>query len=113
VLDDGGDATKILHDRHPDLLAGIRGISEETTAGVNRLYAMMGDGSLKVPAIVNYSVTKSKFEQSGILTVSITWVIASLSGLRFSELPTARQSSEAPQGHRSMPPYPAAGSATM
>ena len=51
VLDDGGDATKILHDRHPDLLAGIRGISEETTTGVNRLYAMMGDGSLKAPAI--------------------------------------------------------------
>ena len=41
VLDDGGDATKILHDRYPDLLAGIRGISEETTTGVNRLYAMM------------------------------------------------------------------------
>ena len=45
VLDDGGDATKILHDRHPDLLAGIRGISEETTTGVNRLYAMMGYGN--------------------------------------------------------------------
>jgi S-adenosylhomocysteine hydrolase len=56
------DATKILHDRHPDLLAGIRGISEETTTGVNRLYAMMG-GSLKAPAInVNDSVTKSKFD---------------------------------------------------
>src|SRR5215831_14827135 len=63
VLDDGGDATKILHDKHPDLLAGIRGISEETTTGVNRLYAMMGDGSLKAPAInVNDSVTKSKFD---------------------------------------------------
>jgi adenosylhomocysteinase len=63
VLDDGGDATKILHDRHPDLLAGIRGISEETTTGVNRLYAMMGDGSLKAPAFnVNDSVTKSKFD---------------------------------------------------
>ena len=63
VLDDGGDATKILHDRHPDLLAGIRGISEETTTGVNRLYAMMRDGSLKAPAInVNDSVTKSKFD---------------------------------------------------
>ena len=61
VLDDGGDATKILHDRHPDRLAGIRGISEETTIGVNRLYAMMG--SLKAPAInVNDSVTKSKFD---------------------------------------------------
>src|SRR6201982_2398835 len=63
VLDDGGDATKILHDRHPDLLDEIRGISEETTTGVNRLYAMMGDGSLKAPAInVNDSVTKSKFD---------------------------------------------------
>jgi adenosylhomocysteinase len=63
VLDDGGDATKILHDKHPDLLAGIRGISEETTTGVNRLYDMMRDGSLKAPAInVNDSVTKSKFD---------------------------------------------------
>jgi adenosylhomocysteinase len=63
VLDDGGDATKILHDKHPDLLAGIRGISEETTTGVNRLYTMMGDGSLKAPAFnVNDSVTKSKFD---------------------------------------------------
>ena len=63
VLDDGGDATKILHDRHPDLLKGIRGISEETTTGVNRLYAMMRDGSLKAPAFnVNDSVTKSKFD---------------------------------------------------
>jgi len=63
VLDDGGDATKILHDAHPDLLAGIRGISEETTTGVNRLYGMMRDGSLKAPAInVNDSVTKSKFD---------------------------------------------------
>jgi adenosylhomocysteinase len=63
VLDDGGDATKILHDAHPDLLAEIRGISEETTTGVNRLYAMMRDGSLKAPAFnVNDSVTKSKFD---------------------------------------------------
>jgi adenosylhomocysteinase len=63
VLDDGGDATKILHDKHPGLLEGIRGISEETTTGVNRLYVMMGDGSLKAPAInVNDSVTKSKFD---------------------------------------------------
>src|ERR1700741_3467110 len=63
VLDDGGDATKILHDKHPDLLAGIRGISEETTTGVNRLFAMMRDGSLKAPAFnVNDSVTKSKFD---------------------------------------------------
>src|SRR6266481_1832349 len=47
VLDDGGDATKILHDKHPGLLEQISGISEETTTGVNRLYAMMRDGSLR------------------------------------------------------------------
>jgi adenosylhomocysteinase len=63
VLDDGGDATKILHDKHPDLLKNVRGISEETTTGVHRLYEMMRDGSLKVPAFnVNDSVTKSKFD---------------------------------------------------
>ena len=63
VLDDGGDATKILHDRHPGLLEEIRGISEETTTGVNRLYEMMREGSLGAPAInVNDSVTKSKFD---------------------------------------------------
>jgi adenosylhomocysteinase len=63
VLDDGGDATKVLHDKYPDLLASIRGISEETTTGVNRLYEMMRKGDLKAPAInVNDSVTKSKFD---------------------------------------------------
>ncbi len=63
VLDDGGDATKILHDKHPHLMRGIRGISEETTTGVNRLYEMMRQGTLKAPAInVNDSVTKSKFD---------------------------------------------------
>ncbi|HEX6841725.1 MAG TPA: adenosylhomocysteinase [Stellaceae bacterium] len=63
VLDDGGDATKILHDKHPDLLKEVRGISEETTTGVHRLYEMMRAGTLKVPAInVNDSVTKSKFD---------------------------------------------------
>jgi adenosylhomocysteinase len=63
VLDDGGDATKILHDKHPDLLEEIRGISEETTTGVNRLYDMVRDGSLRAPAFnVNDSVTKSKFD---------------------------------------------------
>ena len=63
VLDDGGDATKILHDKYPDLLAGVRGISEETTTGVHRLYEMMKAGELQVPAInVNDSVTKSKFD---------------------------------------------------
>ena len=63
VLDDGGDATKIIHDRHPQLLGDIRGISEETTTGVNRLYDMVRDGTLKAPAFnVNDSVTKSKFD---------------------------------------------------
>src|SRR5580693_2492201 len=63
ILDDGGDATKIVHDRHPQLLPEIRGISEETTTGVHRLYEMMREGTLKVPAFnVNDSVTKSKFD---------------------------------------------------
>jgi adenosylhomocysteinase len=63
ILDDGGDATKIIHDSHPELLAEIRGISEETTTGVHRLYDMMRAGALKVPAFnVNDSVTKSKFD---------------------------------------------------
>src|ERR1700724_225638 len=63
VLDDGGDATKITHDSHPHLLSEIRGISEETTTGVHRLYEMMREGTLKVPAFnVNDSVTKSKFD---------------------------------------------------
>jgi adenosylhomocysteinase len=63
VLDDGGDLTVLLHDKHPDLLKDIRGISEETTTGVHRLYEMMKAGKLLVPAInVNDSVTKSKFD---------------------------------------------------
>jgi adenosylhomocysteinase len=63
VLDDGGDATRLLHERHPGMLNEIRGISEETTTGVNRLYEMMRKGTLKAPAInVNDSVTKSKFD---------------------------------------------------
>ena len=63
ILDDGGDATKIIHDRYPELLREIRGISEETTTGVNRLYEMVRDGTLKAPAFnVNDSVTKSKFD---------------------------------------------------
>src|SRR5580692_6701219 len=63
ILDDGGDATKIIHDSHPELLAEIRGVSEETTTGVHRLYEMMRSGALKIPAFnVNDSVTKSKFD---------------------------------------------------
>ncbi|BAF61796.1 adenosylhomocysteinase [Candidatus Vesicomyidisocius calyptogenae] len=61
VLDDGGDLTQILHEKYPEMLANIHGISEETTTGVHRLLEMMKEGSLKVPAInVNDSVTKSK-----------------------------------------------------
>lgn len=61
LLDDGGDLTELLHDKYPAMLNTIHGISEETTTGVHRLYEMMKDGSLKVPAInVNDSVTKSK-----------------------------------------------------
>ncbi len=63
ILDDGGDATKLLHDKYPDLLANVKGISEETTTGVHRLWEMAKSGELKVPAInVNDSVTKSKFD---------------------------------------------------
>ncbi|HZN57980.1 MAG TPA: adenosylhomocysteinase [Planctomycetota bacterium] len=63
ILDDGGDLTHMVHAKHPQLLSGIRGISEETTTGVRRLYQMFERGELKVPAInVNDSVTKSKFD---------------------------------------------------
>lgn len=63
ILDDGGDLTQILHDEYPDLLKNIKGVSEETTTGVHRLYEMHKHGKLKVPAInVNDSVTKSKFD---------------------------------------------------
>jgi len=63
VLDDGGDLTKVLHEKYPELLKDVKGISEETTTGVHRLYEMMKSGALKVPAInVNDSVTKSKFD---------------------------------------------------
>ena len=63
ILDDGGDATKVMHEKFPDLLDNIRGITEETTTGVHRLYEMAKAGKLRVPAInVNDSVTKSKFD---------------------------------------------------
>ena len=65
ILDDGGDLTVIAHKKHPELFGGdaIRGLSEETTTGVHRLYEMAKKGTLKVPAInVNDSVTKSKFD---------------------------------------------------
>lgn len=63
LLDDGGDLTAIIHDEYPELLADIRGVSEETTTGVMRLYEMAKENRLKMPAInVNDSVTKSKFD---------------------------------------------------
>jgi len=63
ILDDGGDLTRIIHEKYPALLNEIRGISEETTTGVHRLYVMEKEGKLKIPAInVNDSVTKSKFD---------------------------------------------------
>ncbi len=63
ILDDGGDLTAMCYNRFPELLSGIRGISEETTTGVHRLYQMHAQGKLTMPAInVNDSVTKSKFD---------------------------------------------------
>jgi adenosylhomocysteinase len=63
ILDDGGDVTAIMHDKYPEALKDVRGISEETTTGVHRLYEMAKKGKLLVPAInVNDSVTKSKFD---------------------------------------------------
>ncbi|TGZ64869.1 hypothetical protein CRM22_006158 [Opisthorchis felineus] len=63
ILDDGGDLTNLVHDKYPELLEGIKGISEETTTGVHNLYRMFRKNELKCPAInVNDSVTKSKFD---------------------------------------------------
>jgi adenosylhomocysteinase len=63
ILDDGGDLTNMVFDRFPQLVAGIKGLSEETTTGVHRLYERMKNGTLLLPAInVNDSVTKSKFD---------------------------------------------------
>jgi adenosylhomocysteinase len=63
ILDDGGDLTAIMHDKYPELMKAVRGISEETTTGVKRLYDMAKAGTLECPAInVNDSVTKSKFD---------------------------------------------------
>merc|ERR1719452_451105 len=63
ILDDGGDLTNLIHEKYPQYLKGIKGLSEETTTGVHNLYKMFKNGKLKVPAInVNDSVTKSKFD---------------------------------------------------
>lgn len=63
ILDDGGDLTNMVFDNYPELIKGIKGLSEETTTGVHRLYERMKNGTLHIPAInVNDSVTKSKFD---------------------------------------------------
>jgi len=63
ILDDGGDLTAYVHEKHPELLSSIKGITEETTTGVHHLYKMIEEKTLKVPAMnVNDSVTKSKFD---------------------------------------------------
>jgi len=63
ILDDGGDLTNIVFDKYPELIKHIKGLSEETTTGVHRLYERMANGTLHIPAInVNDSVTKSKFD---------------------------------------------------
>ena len=63
ILDDGGDLTGYVHEKHSELLADVKGVTEETTTGVHKLYKMIEDGELKIPAInVNDSVTKSKFD---------------------------------------------------
>jgi len=63
ILDDGGDLTNMVFDKYPELVKGIKGLSEETTTGVHRLYERMANGTLPIPAInVNDSVTKSKFD---------------------------------------------------
>ncbi|MDD0854226.1 adenosylhomocysteinase [Halobacteriovorax sp. GB3] len=63
ILDDGGDLTNMVHDKYPELIEAIKGLSEETTTGVHRLYERVQKGTLKMPAInINDSVTKSKFD---------------------------------------------------
>jgi len=63
ILDDGGDLTALVHDKYPELLKDVKGVSEETTTGVHHLYKLFKEGKLKIPAInVNDAVTKSKFD---------------------------------------------------
>jgi len=64
ILDDGGDLTNLVHEKYPQYIDGIKGLSEETTTGVHNLYKMLKNGTLKIPAInVNDSVTKVKHAQ--------------------------------------------------
>ena len=71
ILDDGGDLTNLVHDKYPELLPGIKGVSEETTTGVHNLYKRLKNDSLKLPAFnVNDSVTKvNKADEFNSLTI--------------------------------------------
>ena len=88
ILDDGGDLTLWIHNRHPELFSGpdpIRGLSEETTTGVHRLYEMFKKGTLKCPAMnVNDSVTKSKFDNTYGCRESLTDGIKRATGVMFA-----------------------------
>jgi adenosylhomocysteinase len=88
ILDDGGDLTLWVHNRHPELFGGsdpIRGLSEETTTGVHRLYEMFKKGTLKCPAMnVNDSVTKSKFDNTYGCRESLTDGIKRATGVMFA-----------------------------
>jgi adenosylhomocysteinase len=88
ILDDGGDLTIWIHNRHPELFGGpdpIRGLSEETTTGVHRLYEMFKKGTLKCPAMnVNDSVTKSKFDNTYGCRESLTDGIKRATGVMFA-----------------------------
>jgi adenosylhomocysteinase len=88
ILDDGGDLTLWIHNKHPELFSGadpIRGLSEETTTGVHRLYEMFKKGTLKCPAMnVNDSVTKSKFDNTYGCRESLTDGIKRATGVMFA-----------------------------
>src|ERR1700757_581161 len=76
ILDDGGDLTNLVLDKYPELVKGIKGLSEETTTGVHRLYERMAKGTLPLPAInVNDSVTKSKFDNKYGCRESLVYAI--------------------------------------
>ena len=82
LLDDGGDLTILMHEKYPELLKDIRGVSEETTTGVHRLYEMAKDKTLKIPAInVNDSVTKSKFDNLYGCRESLVYAIKNATGM--------------------------------
>ena len=104
ILDDGGDLTIYMHDKFPELMGDVKGLSEETTTGVKRLYDMQKDGSLACPAFnVNDSVTKSKLttctvavnRSSTVLNVPLT----SWSPARSPSFVALAMSAKAPLNH--------------